>query len=293
MKVIDSGMQPNAQQIAAAKADGVEAWLGYRSSTTHENLAHPWVPATFARIKAGGLLTGAYYSGLDDPAWCKADAASLGIKGFLDCENGIRGDGVWTDPWLDASGFHLYGGSTVQTNHRTHGHEGYVFAAYPGGVQTATWPSYQAAPSPARPVGWQYLGTQSKPYGVVDLCNFDPALLGTAPVPPLEGDMLQVFDATVVAGQYQGVVASFVSNGMRFRWIQSGSQLADILSVGAVFNGGQPVEHHTPGVPVADVGAFGNPDDPVTAAMLGLPFGTPASAPVSLNIALAGTATPG
>lgn len=83
--------------------------------------------------------------------------------------------------------------------------------------------------------------------------------------------MLLVFTATVVAGPSTGVKAQFVSNGMRYRWIQNPNQLGDILNgTGPVFNSG-PVQQWAGGA-VADVGAFGNPDDPVTASMLGLPF---------------------
>lgn len=278
MKVVDSGAQPTDAQLATAKAAGVGAWLGYRASSSAMNLAYPWPAETFARIKAAGLLTGAYYSGLEDPAWAKADAAALGIPGFLDCESAIRGDGAWTDPWLEATGFRLYGDASVQTVHWTHGHAGYVFAGYPGGAQTATWPSYAPQPNPPRPMGWQYLGTQSTPYGVVDLCNFDAELLGE------DGMRLGIFFATVVAGPDAGQTGQFLSNGMTFRWIPPDyknaqgaavSPLADITTeTGPWFNNGLSVETW-PGGPVADVTAFGVPADPNTAAMLGLPYPYP------------------
>lgn len=103
--------------------------------------------------------------------------------------------------------------------------------------------------------------------------------------------MLVVFTATVVAGPSTGVNAQFVSNGMRFRWIQNPSQLGDILNgPGLVFNSG-PVQQW-PGGAVADVGAFGNPDDPETATMLGLTF-PGAAGPPGPTGATGATGTPG
>ncbi len=194
MKAVDSSWIPTKSQIALAKSDGIEAWGGYLASGPNEDLLNPWPDSAFQLVRSGGLIPYAYVSGLDDPTWLKAQAASLGIKIILDCENGVRADGTWTDPFLLASGAGLYGDATVQWAHRTHGHVSYIFAGYPGGVQTANWPSYAAQPDPARPLGWQYLGTVSRPYGVVDLLNLDPAVLvDPAPLPPEEIDM-QSFD---------------------------------------------------------------------------------------------------
>lgn len=95
-----------------------------------------------------------------------------------------------------------------------------------------------------------------------------------APDPPKEPtEMLVIFYATVTAGQYKGVNAGFISNGMTFRWIRDTGQLGDIVNAtGPAFNGGQPIETWSGGSPVADVGAFGVPADALTASMLGLPF---------------------
>ncbi len=102
-----------------------------------------------------------------------------------------------------------------------------------------------------------------------------------------EDEVLLIFEATVVAGEYKGQQAQFVSNGMFYRWIQNTTQLGDISQVvGPVFNKG-PVQTWTPGQPVLDPGAFGTPADAVTAAMLGVPFG-----PTPASYTLSGTATP-
>lgn len=283
--VADSSADPSPAQVAAAKAAGYRAWLGYRASSANENLLHPWPASAFVVVKAGGLLAGAFYSGLDDPGWAKADAASLGIPGFLDCESGIRGDGTWTDPWLAASGFGLYGGETVQAAHLTHGHRAYIFAAYPGVDETASWPSGVAAPP--QPKGWQWADPAVKPvsWASIDTSNYEQAVLAA----PQEGEMLLIFVAKVVAGPAAGQDAQFVSNGIFFRWLQSPTQAADVQQLtGPAFNGGAPVAMWGGGAPVADVGAFGQPADPVTASMLGLPY--PAATPSAQGpLAITGT----
>ena len=173
-RVLDSVSAPSAGQIAAAKAAGWEAWLGGFSGP---NILYNWADTDFQRVLAGGLLTGAYCSRLMDPAVAKARAAALGIVIIEDDEPGIAAfDVAATDTFLGISGGRLYGGSAVMTAHIGHAHPGYVIAAYPGGAQTATWPSGVARPP--QPVGWQYLGTQSTPFGVVDMSNFEAAVLG-------------------------------------------------------------------------------------------------------------------
>lgn len=98
---------------------------------------------------------------------------------------------------------------------------------------------------------------------------------------------LGIFFATVVAGPNAGQTGQFLSNGMFFRWIPpaftdaqgaTADPLADITGeTGPWFNNGLAVETW-PGGPVADVGAFGLPADPTTAAMLGLDYPYPAPA---------------
>jgi hypothetical protein len=93
------------------------------------------------------------------------------------------------------------------------------------------------------------------------------------PAPPKEPPdvILTVFYATPKAGPPNGPAAVFLSEDLEhFRWIQSEAELTDILALAAAQ--GVTVEQHTPGVPVADVAAFGDPEDVVTATILGLPF---------------------
>ena len=162
---------------------------------------------------------------------------------------------------------------------------------------TSRWPAVRAsfaAQGVAQPHYWvaAYPGAgPTIPVGAIahqysDVGGFDTSIVADfwpgvdAPAPPIEeGEMLLVFTATVVGGPSTGVNAQFVSNGMRFRWIQNSNQLGDILNgTGPVFNSG-PVQSWAANAPVADVGAFGNPDDPVTATMLGLPFPASGGAP--------------
>jgi hypothetical protein len=83
--------------------------------------------------------------------------------------------------------------------------------------------------------------------------------------------ILTLFCATPKAGPSNGPAAVFLSEDLEhFRWIQSEAELTDILALAAAQ--GVTVEQHTPGVPVADVAAFGDPEDVVTATILGLPF---------------------
>lgn len=177
MRVLDSDWEPSPAQVAKAKAEGWQAWLGYLQTKSGVYLAGPWSDAAFAVVRSGGLLTGAYVSGWDDPVALKTKAAALGIPIILDVESGIRGDGLWVDPFLEASGAAIYGDIGVMTAHATHGHPAYIFAGYPGGPQAATWPTYGPVLDPARPTGWQYLGTTQESFGVVDLSNFDDAVL--------------------------------------------------------------------------------------------------------------------
>jgi hypothetical protein len=195
--VVDSSAPPTAEQIASAKAAGVGAWLGYLASGPREGLLHPWTAADFQLVQTDGLLTAAYCSGLDDPAWVKEQLTELGIPGLLDDETDVEGsawsaDATEVDTWLEASGTGLYGSATVMAAHRTHGHPAYVCALYPpGATQAVSWPPSVAAPAPPRPTGWQWAGTVTTPYGVVDRSNFSPGFWPSpAPSPPEEDPMV-------------------------------------------------------------------------------------------------------
>jgi hypothetical protein len=108
---VDSWWQPNAGQIAAAKAAGVGAWCGYFSNGHDGIYGGGWSDATFEAVKAAGLQTLAFASYRADAATWKARAASLGIAICLDVERSVDGgDGPAVDPWLAASGARMYGG---------------------------------------------------------------------------------------------------------------------------------------------------------------------------------------
>lgn len=174
--VADSWEEPTDAQFVAAKAAGYSAWLGYFKETATDNIYHGWADATFRRAQAAGLLTGDYCSQLDDPAWVRARAASLGIVAILDDESGIDPDNAGTDAWLAAAGAGLYGGSAVQATHLTHAHPFYVFSEYPAGgnPSTVNWPPGIAAPP--QPKGWQYSDKGSIGGLAIDLSVFDDAI---------------------------------------------------------------------------------------------------------------------
>ena len=200
---LDSWWEPNAAAIAWAVQQGYAGWLGYFKETANDRIYHGWSDATFLAVKAAGLHTADYDSGLDDPAWVRDRNARLGIVGILDVEGSIEGDGPWVDPWMATAGpaERQYGGGTVINNHRTHGHPGYIVAGYPSNSGTInpsdpglTWAGLATLPSPARPIGRQYAGSVPTPFGSVDYSHFDPAFFGTptpGPTPPTpipEGD---------------------------------------------------------------------------------------------------------
>lgn len=203
LKGLDSWEQPNAAQIAAAKAAGYAFWMGYFKQTATDDIYSGWTDATFESVKAGGLLTGAYCSQLDDPTWVRTRAASLGIIAILDDESGIDSDNAGTDAWLSTAGAHLYGGSAVQATHRTHAHLGYVFSEYPtaGNPNGLNWPAGFAQPSPARPMGWQYSDKGSVGGLSVDLSVFDPAFWEVT-MTPAQAQLLQdIHDALFGAAE--------------------------------------------------------------------------------------------
>ena len=190
--VADSVMPPSAAQIAAAKAAGYGAWLG---GFAGPNILYGWADADFRRVIAGGLLTGAYCSRLADPLAMKARAAGLGIVLIQDDESGIAPfDIAATDAFLVASGASLYGGSQVMSAHYAHAHPAYVYAGYPGGVQTTTWPPGVAAPP--QPKGWQWANANlhPQPFGSVDTSNFEPGLLEGAMTPEQAQQLQALWD---------------------------------------------------------------------------------------------------
>ena len=85
--------------------------------------------------------------------------------------------------------------------------------------------------------------------------------------PSEEPDVLYLFTARDAQG---GLADCLSANLLTWRWIQTPQQLADIEGLAAA--AGQKIVMHTPGVPVADIGAFGVPQDATSAAKFGVTF---------------------
>ncbi len=181
LKGVDSWQEPTAAQIATAKANGISVWAGY-FKIGNDGIYHGWTDATFRLVQAGGLHTLAFCSTRADPAALKARAAALGIVIVADVESSVNGgDGPTVDPWLAASGAHLYGGGPrgdgTIPRHLPHGHTAYMVADYEQrpGWGTASWPI--GDPKPNAPVAWQYAGGGSHPWGNTDLAIYDEAFV--------------------------------------------------------------------------------------------------------------------
>ena len=63
MIAVDSSSVPTAAQVAAARAAGVQAWLGYIAEKPNDDIADPWPASAFAAVRASGLLTGKFRRG--------------------------------------------------------------------------------------------------------------------------------------------------------------------------------------------------------------------------------------
>ena len=155
---LDSAYAPSDAQIAAAKAAGFVAWFGY-FKFGDDGVLNGWADSDFQRVLAGGLQTGAYCSGWAPPDQVKARAAAVGIRARLDVEGGIRPDGPWVQPWLDASGAGLYGNAPVFPGRHA---ADYILAAYPtaGDPGNESWPSWVVRPA-GGPCGWQWAGSHA------------------------------------------------------------------------------------------------------------------------------------
>src|SRR5262245_38261435 len=138
---LDSATPPTRDQALAARASGVRGWWGYLATVNQDgsgfNLLRIWTEAEFAVVlQVYGPMPIAFCSGWDDPLGCRSLADLWGVRLCLDVESGIRGDGPWVQPWLDASGAGLYGVCSVHGGRRAAFH---VLAWYPGGEPVATW----------------------------------------------------------------------------------------------------------------------------------------------------------
>lgn len=84
-----------------------------------------------------------------------------------------------------------------------------------------------------------------------------------------------VFSAPIVnpqPGQTKGEIAQFLSDGMRFHWIESPGELTDLTQGTVPYFSGTALEYWANDTPVADPRAFGRPSNAVTAVMLSIPF---------------------
>jgi hypothetical protein len=169
---------PSADQADAAAAAGVRVWAGYLATRSNVGLAAPWTELAFWNAKRCGGVPLAFASGWDDPAACRQLAAAWGVRLVLDCEDGIRGLGSWSQGWLDVSAGGLYGGAHV------HGLRAalHVIARYPGRDPGATWPA--DVPRPAGPVGWQWQGTHTEFGASVDRSWLDDWFGGDMSIDP-------------------------------------------------------------------------------------------------------------
>jgi hypothetical protein len=257
---LDSAYPPTQTQAQQARASGVRGWYGYIATKGGTNLLNPWSQADFQVVhQVFGAQPIGFCSGRDDPAAVKAQAANWGVRPCLDVENGIRADGNWVQPWLDASGAGLYGLQSV-----FHGRQAsfFVMAGYPGQDPGVTW----AGTPPGVPHGWQWQGSHVE-FGVtVDRGWYDDWFGVTADPPPQEEHhrMLIVF-------AFNG--GTFVSDGINYRWV------VDQWDYNALFIAW--------GSGVRDIGninglqGFGVPADPVTAHLTQQPWPAPAPAPAT------------
>jgi hypothetical protein len=150
---LDSATPPTPAQAREARAAGVGLWSGYIATKANVNLLNPWKREEFQAVQqVFGTPPVAFCSGWDDPAAVRALAASWGVRHCLDVEDGIRSDGSWVQPWLDASGAGLYGHQSVFTGRRA---PFFIMSGYPGHDPGSTW----AGMPPPVPHGWQWLGT--------------------------------------------------------------------------------------------------------------------------------------
>jgi hypothetical protein len=174
VKAVDSEYPPDHESLVLARNDGVVGWNGYIPGP---NIGHGWTAADFDSVRSAGLQSIAYASGWMDPVAAKLEAALYGVRGCLDVEGGIRGDGPWVQGWLNASGFGLYGNMPVHPGRSAAFH---VLAAYPGGDPGVSW---NRSVRPPAPCGWQWQGTTARYGASVDLCWFDAAIYPSAPAP--------------------------------------------------------------------------------------------------------------
>ena len=208
--VDSSGFHPTLAQVRAAFAQGIRLWGMY--------LPGPYIysgttKADFDTLKAGGMVTLAFWSGAADPAQMKALGAAWGVDHIcLDVESRIRGDGPWVQGALNVAGGGLYGSPSVFTGRSAEFFiEAYYAGAYPNFVDPqATW----RGPAPSVPHGIQWAGSVSAFGGAVDRSWLDDFFAGATPTPQQGGQEMKVIagDQTTTAWITDGVCKRYIGD---------------------------------------------------------------------------------
>ncbi len=216
-----SGFHPTLAQVRAAYAQGIRVWGMY--------LPGPYIysgttKADFDTLKAGGMITIAFWSGAADPAQMRALGIAWGVDHIcLDVEGRIRGDGPWVQGALDVAGGGLYGSPSVFSGRSAEFFiEAYYAGAYPNFVDPqATW----RGSAPGVPHGIQWAGSVNAFGGGVDRSWFDDWFGGSTPAPQ-QGDP----NMKVISGDQ--VPMAYVTNGVTKRYIGDPTQeLPTLLSL--------------------------------------------------------------
>ena len=272
---IDALYPPSSAQIKAA---GKQFVVRYTRAVTATQLAADRAAglATVLVFESSGVdFTGGAAQGQLDAQLAQKQLAGVGLKGrpvYFAIDAG-------TSLLQDVNAY-LEGCCSVlgKPNVGVYGSYSVVTAALAGSWCTWFWQTYAWSNGQLNPQAhlYQYLNGQGLDGCTVDLDRTVVSDVNFGQI-KWEDDMLGIFVAKVVSavpGAAVGEEAQFLSNGVLFRWIVDGQQLADITGgTGPWFNGGQPVPTWAGGQPVADPGAFGSPSDTITAEMLG--YGVP------------------
>jgi hypothetical protein len=185
---------PTLAQARAAHARGVRVWGGYLGSRDGLGLAVRWNEGSFWNVLEAGMTAIGFCSGHDDPGWISSTARAWGILPCADVERGIRDDGPWVRPWVQAARCGLYGLASVhhEAGEPT-GRDGLfnVVARYPpAGCSGLTWDPV-AGDRPPGVCGWQCQGSHLDAGLEVDRAFYDDGLarlLGGVPVIPVGGN---------------------------------------------------------------------------------------------------------
>jgi hypothetical protein len=204
-----SGFHPTLAQVQAAYAQGIRVWGMY--------LPGPYIysgttKADFDILKAGRMITIAFWSGAADPAQMRALGAAWGVDHIcLDVESRIRGDGPWVQPALDVAGGGLYGSPSVFSGRSAEFFlEAYYAGVYPNFVDPqATW----RGSAPSVPHGIQWAGSVNAFGGGVDRSWFDDWFSGGTLQPQGEQEMKVIAgDQTTTAWITDGVVKRYIGD---------------------------------------------------------------------------------